>query len=367
MKINYFALKIFSAKGGIEQVNKNWLSALRDIASKGKLSYRVFSMYDDNYDERYIEKQLFNGCKSNKVLFALTSIWSSIFADVIVLSHLNLSLFALIAKLVNPKLNIIIQLHGIESWRELSGTQELLLEKSDQILAVSNYTASVIRNRYPKHQHKVIVFHNSLDIFIEDNIDTSNDARAKAREHLHISNNEFVLLTIGRLNSSESYKGYDKTIEALALFEKRNFKYYIVGKYDELEKKRVSNLIEHYKLTNNVILVGFVSYDELINYYRSSDLFIMPSKGEGFGLVFIDAMAHGLRVVGGNIDGSVDAISPFKDSKLINPDDIYELRNAIQSSMMIDWDENKRTLLSRNCIHLFSSEKFHTQVELLFN
>ncbi len=366
MKLSYLALKIFSAKGGIEQVNKNWLFALKEISTNGKITYNVLSMYDHEYDERYIESKFFKACNNNKILFALKSIWSSFNSDITVISHLNLSVFALIAKLINPRLKIIVQLHGIEAWRELSGLQELLLEKCETILAVSQYTASVIINRYPKHQHKIKVFNNSLDNFIEENINISDNARTIARKQLNITSNEFVLLTIGRLNSSESYKGYDKTIEALALIKERNFVFYIVGKYDELEKQRVNNLIERHNLSKKVILKGFVTDDELISYYRSADLFIMPSKGEGFGLVFIDAMAHGLRVVGGNIDGSVDAISPFKDSILVNPDDINELKNAIQQIMEVEWNEHDRKMLSTECINLFSAKKFQSQVERLF-
>ncbi len=366
MKLSYLALKIFSAKGGIEQVNKNWLFALNEISKKEKLTYKVYSMYDENFDERYISKNNFNAFQKNKILFAIKSIWNCIISDLVVLSHLNLSVFALIAKLINPKLKIVIQLHGIESWRELSGIQELLLEKSYQILAVSNYTATVIKNTYPKHQQKIKVFNNSLDPFIEKNIDTSDNAKTFAKEQLNIPNGKFVLLTIGRLDSSESYKGYDKTIESLSLLKHNDFLFYIIGKYDKEEERRVKELIEKYQLTGRVILKGFVSDDELTSYYRSADVFIMPSKGEGFGLVFIDAMAQGVRVVGGNVDGSVDAISPFKDSILVNPDNIEEIKEAIQRLMDTTWTENNRIELSNQCIELFSAKKFENQIERLF-
>ncbi len=366
MKLSYLALKIFSAKGGIEQVNKNWLFALNEISKKEKLTYKVYSMYDENFDKRYISKNNFNAFQKNKILFAIKSIWNCIISDVVVLSHLNLSVFALIAKLINPKLKIVIQLHGIESWRELSGIQELLLEKSYQILAVSNYTATVIKNTYPKHQQKIKVFNNSLDPFIEKNIDTSDNAKTFAKEQLNIPNGKFVLLTIGRLDSSESYKGYDKTIESLSFLKHKDFLFYIIGKYDKEEERRVKELIEKYQLTGRVILKGFVSDDELTSYYRSADVFIMPSKGEGFGLVFIDAMAQGVRVVGGNVDGSVDAISPFKDSILVNPDNIEEIKNAIQRLMDTAWTENNRIELSNQCIELFSAKKFENQIERLF-
>jgi phosphatidylinositol alpha-1,6-mannosyltransferase len=367
MKLSYLALKIFSAKGGIEQVNKNWLFALHEISKNKKISYRVYSMYDDKHDEQYIRKGLFNAFHANKLLFALKSIWGNINSDIVIISHLNLSLFALIAKLINPRIKIIIQLHGIEAWRLLSGIQELLLEKADQLLAVSNHTANMMIDKYPKYQQKIKVFNNSLDPFIEQTINTSNQARTIAREQLNIPDKQFVLLTIGRLDSSESYKGYDKTLEALSMIKYFDFLFYIIGKYDPKEEQRVRTLIEYYQLTEKVILKGFVMDNELANFYRSADVFIMPSKGEGFGLVFIDSMAHGLRVIGGNVDGSADAISSFKESILVNPDNTNDIKNAIQKMIDIEWTENNRTELSNRCIELFSAKKFQCKIEPLLN
>ncbi len=366
MRLSYLALKIFSAKGGIEQVNKNWLFALHQISKNEKFSYKVYSMYDDKHEEQYIRERLFNAFHKNKFLFTVKSIWGSINSDIVIVSHLNLAVFALIAKLMNPRIKIIIQLHGIESWRVLTGTQELLLEKADHILAVSKYTANIMTAKYPKHQQKIKVFNNSLDPFIEQSINTSNIARNLARKQLTIPSERFVLITIGRLDSSESYKGYDKTLEALSMIKDLDFLFYIIGKYDPKEEQRVKTLIENYQLTEKVMLKGLVVDDELANYYRSADVFIMPSKGEGFGLVFIDAMAHGIRVIGGNADGSVDAISAFKDSFLVDPNNTVDIKNAIQNIIDSNWTENNRAALSKHCVELFSANKFQRQVERLF-
>jgi glycosyltransferase involved in cell wall biosynthesis len=61
-----------------------------------------------------------------------------------------------------------------------------------------------------------------------------------------------------------------------------------------------------------------------------SDLYVMPSYNEGFGIVFIEAMYYGLPVIAGNKDGSVDALLNGKLGTLIDPMDINALKNAIK-------------------------------------
>ena len=116
-------------------------------------------------------------------------------------------------------------------------------------------------------------------------------------------------------------------------------------------------------MVGQVKLVGYVNDEDLAKYYHAADLFIMPSKGEGFGLVFIDAMANGLRVIGGNADGSVDAISFSSESALINPDDIEEIKNAIQKLLSENWTAEQKINLSKKCKKKFSPKIFEHNIE----
>jgi glycosyltransferase involved in cell wall biosynthesis len=365
MKLLYLGLKVFSATGGIEQVNKNWLFALSSLADKGKLKFMAMSLYDDNSNGRYVHNLNFRGFKNNPFLFGLSVIWNSFSSNVMVISHLNLSLFALIAKLLNPRLTIILQLHGIEAWANLSGVQERLLNQSYKILAVSKFTRNTVLNKYPKLENKIIVFNNSLDGIAKYQF--NEELRNKFRSKLNIDDNQKLIITIGRLLNSEAYKGYDKTIEAIASLKNKSVVFHIIGKSEEIEKERIQKLIIENNLQTQVKLIGFVNDDELISYYQAADLFVMPSKGEGFGLVFIDAMANGLRVIGGNADGSLDAISNFSESYLVNPDDVNEIANSITIALNTEWNIDDKNKLSQNCKELFSAEKFELKIaQLLF-
>ena len=72
-------------------------------------------------------------------------------------------------------------------------------------------------------------------------------------------------------------------------------------------------------LEENVLLTGFIKEEEVIDHYLLADAFIMPSTMEGFGIVFIEAMACGVPVIAGNIDGSPDALKNGELGTLINP------------------------------------------------
>ena len=82
-------------------------------------------------------------------------------------------------------------------------------------------------------------------------------------------------------------------------------------------------------LQQQIILTGFIPDEALAGHYDLADLFIMPSRKEGFGIVFIEAMYYGKPVIAGNMDGSVDALHNGEFGLLINPNSQQEITEAI--------------------------------------
>ena len=82
-------------------------------------------------------------------------------------------------------------------------------------------------------------------------------------------------------------------------------------------------------LKDTVIFTGFIAEEELPAYYKLATIFVMPSKKEGFGIVFTEAMFYGLPVIGGNKDGSVDALCNGELGLMVDPDNITEIIAAI--------------------------------------
>ena len=138
-----------------------------------------------------------------------------------------------------------------------------------------------------------------------------------------------ILLTVARLASDEKYKGYDKVIQALPdiIKEIPDIKYLVVGAGDDTV--RVKALAKKLGLDKYVIFCGFIPNDVLVDYYSLCDVFIMPSKGEGFGIVFLEALACGKPVIAGNKDASREAILNGKLGILIDPDNTSEIAGAV--------------------------------------
>jgi glycosyltransferase involved in cell wall biosynthesis len=82
-----------------------------------------------------------------------------------------------------------------------------------------------------------------------------------------------------------------------------------------------------------VRFVGHVAADELPDYYRLADAFVMPSTGEGFGIAFLEAMASGVPVIGGNKDGSLDPLADGQAGTAVDPNDSATLASAICSAL----------------------------------
>jgi glycosyltransferase involved in cell wall biosynthesis len=103
--------------------------------------------------------------------------------------------------------------------------------------------------------------------------------------------------------------------------------YVLVGKGDD--HQRVEALTRGFGLTDCVTLAGYVPDSELCDYYNLSDVFAMPSKGEGFGIVYLEAMACGKPCLGGNQDGALDALCHGELGALVNPDDVKEIAETL--------------------------------------
>ncbi len=361
MNVLYLSLKTFSNTGGIEQVNRNWLFELNEFHQNHLIRLKAISLYDQQVDGNYIDPLLATCYAGNKFLFFIKSIWQGIKSDVIILPHINLALIGLLIKLFNPRAKVFLQTHGIEVWYKLSGIKERLLFQADKILPVSKFTKEVLLKKYNLNENNIKVVSNYLSPIVKYNFD--KEVRDSFRSDLGITNSVKLIITVGRLSSDEQYKGYDAVIESLRkLKDEFKFMYHIIGNYDEIEFNRIQSLIQVYNLNENVKLTGYVSDELIVKYYQAADLFVMPSKGEGFGLVFIDAMANGLEVIAGNKDGSLDALNDGMLGQLVDPENNDEITNAIVNALHKPFDVQSRISLSNEVNTLFNHQKLNKQL-----
>jgi glycosyltransferase involved in cell wall biosynthesis len=357
MDVHFLLLTSFISTGGIEKFNRAFMKALEEICSENKFDLIIKSSHDNLPDERYIPKSKFLGFKGHKIKFVIKCLAEANKMELVFIGHINLALVAVLLKLLNPRIKLIVVGHGIEIWERQILFKKFLLKLCIKILAVSNYTKQQIIKNNGIDPNKIIIFHNTIDPFFK------YPDRLIKPEYLlkryNINKNAKIVLTITRINKHEEYKGYDRVIDAMGAVLKAQPKtiYFLGGKYDEIEKVRIEKLIEEKGIKNHIILAGFINEDELTDHYLLGNVFAMPSKKEGFGIVFIEAVACCLPVIAGNKDGSKDALLNGEIGLLVNPDSHLEILDALLLALSENTTDEKCTNRKRMLEH-YSFEKF---------
>lgn len=360
MNILFLYLDAFLQTGGIEKFNRAFMKALQDISGEQNYTFKAVSVYDNDFDARYIDETNYKGFKGNRVCFTVKTLFSFFKYDVVILGHLNLAAVGVLIKLLRPKTRIILIAHGIEVWDEQPFMKARLLKQADVILAVSNFTKSKILEHNDISPDKIKIFPNTIDPYFK--LPNAKEKPNYLLERYGLSKDTKIILTITRINRHEVYKGYDLVLQVLPdivnLFP--NVKYLLCGKYGPFEEARLKQLVEKYKLEDHFILTGYVKDEELIDHYLLGDVFALPSKKEGFGIVFIEALICGLPVIAGNKDGSVDALLNGKAGKLIDPENSEELSEAIVDLLNEPSVDNREIVLEN-----FSFDQFKKRLRTI--
>ena len=341
--------------------------ALHKVAQTNNWDFELWSAYDSpgTLMPEYLPAKNFKGFGTNKLAFALKAIRSSLKFNVIILSHINLASVGMIIKLLNPGCKVWLIAHGIEVWRPLSSTKKQFLKRCDKIICVSNYTQQQMIKWHKVDKSVCQVLNNAIDPFMK--LPECFTKPQHLIDRYQLNNNYPIIFTLTRMASTEKNKGYEQVINAVSRLKSTfpHIKYVLSGQYDQLEQARISKLLVDYDLTEQVILTGFIKETELADHFLMADLFVLPSKKEGFGIVFIEALALGLPVICGNADGSIDAIRNGELGKAVNADDADELFNCIVACLATPLTALKRKELQDRCIMYFNETDYINKLQLL--
>ncbi|MBN3885917.1 MAG: glycosyltransferase [Nostoc sp. JL34] len=220
--------------------------------------------------------------------------------------HINLAV--LIQTLCQPLgIPYTVLTYGKEVWEPLKNQERRALTSADRIWTISRYSrdrACVANSLNPK---MVQMMPCAID---GDKFTPSAKQPALVQKYGFTGSK--VLMTVARLWSGDIYKGVDVTIRALPQIAQvyPEVKYLVIGRGDD--QPRLAQLAKDLGVSDRVVFAGFVATEELMEHYRLADAYIMPSQ-EGFGIVYLEAMACGVPVLSGDDDGSAD---PLQDGKL---------------------------------------------------
>lgn len=223
--------------------------------------------------------------------------------DHVISTHVNFGPAARVAKQFF-RVPYTLVAHGIDVHPGLPRTSLAALREANRIIAVSVWTRDRVLDLGGISPDDVVILPNTVD---ENRFSIGPKPERLIREY-GLQPGEKVVLTVARLDDTERYKGYDRIIEALPAIQKRcgAVRFIIAGSGDD--QARVAQLVKKKGLESSVNFAGFVTPESLVEHYRLADVFAMPSTGEGFGIVFLEAMGCGTPVVAGNRDGSIDAL-----------------------------------------------------------
>ncbi|QHS56352.1 glycosyltransferase family 4 protein [Mucilaginibacter sp. 14171R-50] len=358
--ITLFSLQTFSTTGGIQKMTRTLAHSLYNICLSNGWQFKLSSLYDADADlmPQYLPKQNFSGFSNRRLRFIFAALFNAKKNHTIILSHINLAVIGLLIKAIRPKTKMWVIAHGIEVWRPLPFHKALLLTKCDNIICVSAFTKSQMQHWHKISAAKCVVINNVLDPFME--LPLNFDKPETLLKRYGLVNKGPVVFTLTRLASTEHYKGHDRVIRAIAGLKNTfpEIRYVLAGKYDNEEGVRVKQLINRLGVAEHVILPGFIKEDELAAHFLMADLFVLPSKKEGFGIVFIEALACGLPVICGNADGSIDAIRNGELGTAINPDNDAELEKSIAEHLAQPLTLARRKHLKSVCLHYFTEQTY---------
>jgi phosphatidylinositol alpha-1,6-mannosyltransferase len=290
----------FGGRGGIAQYNRDLLSAFAELESVSSVMVLPRYAPDQSSWQRKIRQFRARGKKLQYIAAAVWVSWRN-HVDLIFCGHLYVAPLAwIIARLKGAKL--IIQMHGIEAWGAPSSLQRLAVDAADLVLCVSRHTRSSVLNWASIAPERVIVVPNTVGEKFKP------DHGISSRKTWGLSGKR-VLLTVGRMDSRERYKGHDRVIAAIPqlVAEGHDVVYLILGEGDD--RARLEAIARKAGIIDRMRFMGLVSQELLVEAYRIADLFIMPSTGEGFGIAFLEAMASGTPAVGLAVAGAMDALA----------------------------------------------------------
>ncbi|WP_036479471.1 glycosyltransferase [Myxosarcina sp. GI1] len=324
---------IFEFKGGIQVYSAFLLEALQKIYPQQ--SYDVFLKHDTRFIEEinFLPQTRFHfsgkwTAKLRTLMFACQLIGYGLWQrpKIVLATHLNFAVAAYWLKRLSgiPYWTVA---HGVDAWDIKNPTLQNALKSADRILAVSSYTRDRLIAEQNLDPKRISLLPNTFD--------ASRFKIASKPQYLleryHLTKEQPVILTVARLDSLERAKGYDQIIQVLPQIRAfcPDVRYIIAGK--GRDRPRLERLIAELKLQDCVTLAGFVPDEELNDHYNLCDVFAMPSKGEGFGIVYLEALACGKPTLGGNRDGAVDALCNGELGVLVDPDDLGEISQTLIS------------------------------------
>jgi glycosyltransferase involved in cell wall biosynthesis len=318
------------APGGVQRAGRHMALALSEFAAAKHMEYRMLSLNDTQELHRLRlggKEFVFTGAARGKTRFAATAIRAARRGALLTLAaHVNLGPMARIMRFTAPRMKSVVVAHGVEVWEPLSAMRQAALRQAEMVLAPSRSTADFLINVQKVPAARVRVLPWALDPDFDTKLAGNSGAKLPA---------EFpsgrVILTVGRWLAAERYKGMDTLILALPrlLLLYPDLHLVMVGTGDDREW--LENIARDSGVRRHIHLLGGLSQGELSACYAAAELFALPSRGEGFGFVYLEAMARGKAVIAGAHGGAPEVVQDGVTGYVVPHGDPAQLATSIDT------------------------------------
>ncbi len=315
MRLLILQTETFHSTGGMQAYNRAVCKAASDLVAREGGDVQLLCLNDatGDLDPRYLAADSFRGFAGDRQAFIGAALSAATRRpDRVLVGHVQLLPLAPGLRLLGAK-RISCFLYGIEAWAPWPALQRLGARFCHQFLAISRFTADETR-RVNRVRAPIDLLPCTLDPFwtppaLSPDVGAAEDGPR--------------LLSVARLDASERYKGIDTTLEALVEVRKQHptLRYWVAG--DGTDRPRLEQLARDLGVADSVEFLGRIPDEELHRRYAACDLFVLPSRAEGFGIVFLEAASYRKASVGADSgaipevigDGETGAVVPAGDAR----------------------------------------------------
>jgi len=221
---------------------------------------------------------------------------------------------------------VFLYLHGVECWRKMDSPSSKLASSVDCFLSNSDFTW----NRFIEHNGSLA---GSQHQTVALGLDVSSSSTRKPDPRP-------IALMVGRMDRGEAYKGHASMIQAWPIVVRNmpDAELWIAGTGDlkpDLEEMARGN-----EAASSIRFFGQVSEEQKSDFLQRSRCLAMPSRGEGFGLVYLEAMRNGRPCLVSTVDAGREVVNPPEAGLDADPDDVEAIGAAVCRLLSegMEWD-----------------------------
>lgn len=332
LKIFLVGTEFYRHAGGIQQVNRSLMQALTSERLEIPMELQAFSYLDRAEDLPSPAPAAANFFGHGGWRSALVARFSHAVLrfqpDLVLFTHVHLLPLMLACRLLSPRTKIAVLCHGVEVWEPLPMVLRRGLQAADAVVCPSEFTKSRVASLQGIPRERIHVIPHGLP----------PDWKSLGSSPVSSSCSEPMLLSVARMSRDDARygrKGIEDVLQALPAVLGRcpQARYVVVGDGDD--RSRLQLLAQQLGVSHAVEFRGPLCDDARDRAYAEASIFVLPTTIEGFGLVFLEAMAHGLPVVASRAGAAPEVVLDQQTGMLV-PDSAPDTLAAAISSLLGD-------------------------------